>query len=118
MFRKLFPLFLFIIGYSIHLIVAIRALTAIGRLSDMPVLYFFLLFFFFPVLWGGMIYILSFKVPERRRKMVGLYFALASIFPVSLLTFDHRWIVAMAAMLAIVLIGWLYPQRTNERDHT
>jgi hypothetical protein len=111
MVRKLWLLVLFIIGYMILVIPVLDQIML--SLSDLLLSRLFLIF----VMGCGMIYILSFKVPERRRKMVGIYFAMAGIFPGTLLSFDHRWIVAMLAMLAIVLIGWLYPERANERDH-
>lgn len=66
------------------------------------------------VLIGGVcvLYILFFKVEERRKKYVGMLLPLVSSFCVILIPSWWNWAIGIATMLAIVLIGWLYPARS------
>ena len=60
--------------------------------------------------------ILLFRIQESRRKVVGMLVVIAAIFPVLLMRFQWRWIVSAAAVMLIVLIGWLYPSKRADRD--
>ncbi|MBO0719377.1 MAG: hypothetical protein J2P41_01025 [Blastocatellia bacterium] len=61
-----------------------------------------------------MFYILIFKVNESRRRYVAMAVAVTGIFLTHLLKeISYQWgaEIAIAAMIAIVMIGWLYPAR-------
>jgi hypothetical protein len=116
--RKSWPVILFLLAYSIMVWQMFGERVEVGEESAGLNPLFLLWIFAFPVLGCGILYLLFFKVPERRQKTVPLYFALAGIFAVTLLTFSGRWILALAAMLAIVLGGWLAPARASEEDHS
>jgi|RhiMethySRZTD1v2_1073278.scaffolds.fasta_scaffold2295113_1 hypothetical protein len=66
------------------------------------------------VLIGGVcvLYILIFKVEERRKKYVAMLLPLACSFCITLIPSWWNWAIGMATMLAIVLIGWFYPARS------
>ena len=67
---------------------------------------------------GGacVLYILSFKVSERRQKYLGPLVSAAGFICVILIPSEFHWrgAIVMAIMLAIVLIGWLYPARNSD----
>jgi len=66
---------------------------------------------------GGacMLYILFVKVEERRQKYLGLLLPVAYFLYVDLSPSWWNWAIGPAGMLAIVLIGWLYPTRNTDR---
>jgi hypothetical protein len=62
------------------------------------------------------VYIFLFKIEERRRRYVAASFGAAGFLWLAL--FHHFWwggFIGVAVMLAIVLIGWLYPARNTDR---
>jgi len=67
------------------------------------------------VVGACMLYILFFKVEERRKKYLGLLVPAVHFFCVILISSWWNWAIGMAGVLAIILIGWLYPARNTDR---
>jgi hypothetical protein len=64
----------------------------------------------------GALSILWFKVPERRRQSVAIPFSVAGIFFTTLLPYPWNCVIALTVMWLVVLIGWLYPSQSTDRD--
>jgi|SoiMethySBSTD1v2_1073268.scaffolds.fasta_scaffold340032_1 hypothetical protein len=70
-------------------------------------------------LGAGVVYIMVAKIAERRLRYIGACLPAAALLSIYLLDdFWWNWIVGYAVMLAIVLIGWLYPARNASGDQT
>jgi hypothetical protein len=65
---------------------------------------------------AGVLYIMFFKVEERRKKYLGMLLLPTHFFCITLIPSWWNWAIGMAAMLAIVLIAWLYPARSIRRQ--
>lgn len=62
------------------------------------------------------VYLFLFKVEERRRPYIALSFLAASFLNLALSHyFWWGWAISLAVILAIVVIGWLYPARNTNR---
>jgi ABC-type antimicrobial peptide transport system permease subunit len=72
------------------------------------------------VLIGGacVLYILFFKVEERRQKYLGMIIPAATFSFLYLIPSESnwRWPIMLIVQLAIVLIAWLYPARSIRRQ--
>jgi hypothetical protein len=69
-------------------------------------------------LGASVIYIMVAKIKERRLQYIGAILPFATFL--SLFLLDHfwwNWILGCAVMLAIVLIGWLYPSTSAPSAH-
>jgi hypothetical protein len=60
------------------------------------------------------VYILFFKVEERRQKYLGLLLQAAYFICLALIPSWWNWAIGLAVMMAIALIGWLYPARNTD----
>jgi hypothetical protein len=91
---------------------------AIREYFDVPKRTVWSLWPLYLVLIGGacIVYIMVFKVEERRKKYLGMLLLPTCIFCITLIPSWWNWAIGMVAMVAIVLIAWLYPARAIRRQ--
>jgi len=62
-----------------------------------------------------MMFIFTFKVDDRRQKLIAPFMIIICISSLCLPDFQYRFTITGVALTLIILTGWLYPSR--KKDH-